>query len=248
MLSCWSLLTSDRELTVVNLRGAIPPLAEPGSWEAVIGVSDPAERARLRIAEDARALARAGRKPVNLALLDAKHEPRLPELARLAELDRALIAEVPSASRVYVPAAIGGHLDHRLARRYGRMLLRAGMPVVLYADLPYCIFHGWPPWVDGGEPAANRNVDAYWQSFLSGVPELPPLRSAEVERLGEQTASAKREALLSYEASLNFAVRHMLADLGFHAFEVRWELVGPTATAGASERLESGLSRAAGGR
>lgn len=226
VLDCWGLLASDRRLNVVNVFGAVPLDARPGRWEAVSGAADPAQRARERTAEDARALARAGREPLNLPLLAVPWRRRNPPSVRLDDLDRALTAEVQSASRVYVPAGIGANPDHLLTRRYGRMLLRAGMPVTLYAELPYCIFHGWPSWVDGREPAPNRNVDAYWAPFLADVPEMPPLRSAEVECLDEATAAAKREALQCYEVSLNYGVRQLLAMPAFHRFEVRWRLAG----------------------
>jgi hypothetical protein len=226
-LSCWSLLASDRDLNVVNVFAGIPSPGSVGVWEAIIGVRDSAQRAGERIAEDTRALARAGRKPVDLALLESKHRRQTRSVVGLDDLDRALITEVRGASRVYVPAGIGSHIDHLLTRRYGRMLLRTGMPVTLYAELPYCIFHGWPSWVDGREPASNRDVDAYWRSFLEGVPEMPALRSAEVQRLDGSTAKAKREAIRCYEASLNYGIRCLLSDAAFHGFEVRWELSMP---------------------
>jgi hypothetical protein len=232
VLSCWSLLASDRRLTVVNLFAGIPAAGQPGGpWEALIGVQDSAERKRARMAEDARSLARAGRAPVNLALLDAQHRGRTDSSPSPREIDRALTSEVQSASRVYVPAGIGSHPDHLLARRYGRMLLRAGMPVTLYADLPYCTFHGWPSWVDGREAAPNRDVDAYWRCSLDQVPEMPPLRSAEVIRLQGSAPIAKGEAVMIYETSLNFGVRYLMADPAFGGFEVRWELVGQGAPA-----------------
>jgi hypothetical protein len=226
VLDCWSLLSGDRQLNVLNLFAGVPPGGRTSVWEAVSGARDSAERARLRSAEDARALARAGRAPLSLALLDAQYR-RPASALDLRELDRAVSDAVPSASRVYVPAGIGGHADHLLARRYGRLLLQTGMPVTLYADLPYCIFHGWPPWVDGGEPAANRNVDAYWEVFLRDVPEMPPLRSAEVERLDGPTAAAKLEAIDCYETSLNYGVRQLLSNPAFHGFEVHWQLLEP---------------------
>lgn len=228
VLDCWGLLRSDRELVVVNLFAGVPAPGTHGVWEEIMGVRDSAERARERIAEDRRALARAGREPRNLPLLDARYRRQSGSILGLDELDRALATEVSGASRVYVPAGIGAQADHLLARRYGRVLLRAGMPVTLYAELPYCIFHGWPPWVDGREPAPNRNVDAYWQSFLRDVPEMPALQSAKVERLEGDTASAKLEALGCYETSLNYGARRLLSNPEFHAFEVRWEL-GPPA-------------------
>lgn len=226
VLDCWSLLSSDRELNVLNLFAGVPPAGRVGVWEAVSGARDSAERARGRIAEDTLALARAGRAPLSLPLLDAQYR-RPPSALDLQKLDRAVSDEVQSASRVYVPAGIGAHADHLLARRYGLLLLRAGMPVTLYAELPYCIFHGWPSWVDGREPAPNRNVDAYWQAFLKDVPEMPALRSAEVERLNGPAAAAKLEAIGCYETSLNYGVRQLLADPAFHGFEVRWPLARP---------------------
>ncbi len=230
VLDCWSLLSSNRELTVVNLFAGVPSPGRAGVWEAVSGARDSAERARGRIAEDARALALAGRAPLSLPLLDAKYREARSTLD-LDELDRALSAAVQGASRVYVPAGIGAHADHLLARRYGLRLLRTGMPVTLYAELPYCIFHGWPSWVDGREPEPNRNVDAYWQSFLERVPGMPPLRSAEVERLDTATAAAKLEAIRCYQTSLNYGVRQLLADPAVHGLEVRWQLVAPAGDA-----------------
>ena len=228
VLDCWSLLAGECELALVNLFAGIPPPGRAGLWEAISGARDSAERARARMAEDRRALALAGRKPVNLPLLDEQYrrQSRSSGVA-LAELDRALSAELAGASHVYAPAGIGAHRDHVLTRRYARLLLREGMPVSLYAELPYCTFHGWPSWVDGGEPAANRYVDAYWSSFLGAVPEMPALRSAEVVHLDARTADAKREAIGCYQTSLNYGVRRLMEDPAFHAFEVRWELVAP---------------------
>lgn len=224
VLGCWGLLTSSRELNVVNLFAGVPPPGRRTRWEAISGARDSAERARRRIAEDALALGRAGRQALNLPLLDVQYR-QTPLAVGLDELDRALAGEVKSASRVYVPAGIGGHVDHLLARRYGRALLRAGMPVTLYAELPYCVFHGWPSWVDGRAADPNRNVDPYWSSFLEGVPEMPALRSAKVQRLDGPAAEAKAEAIRCYEISLNYGVRRLLSDPEISGFEVRWELV-----------------------
>ncbi|MDQ6811477.1 MAG: hypothetical protein M3Z95_06230, partial [Actinomycetota bacterium] len=73
VLDCWSLLSSERELNVVNIFAGVPTPGRVTIWEKVLGASDSAERARERIAEDARALGRAGREGLNLPLLDAKY-------------------------------------------------------------------------------------------------------------------------------------------------------------------------------
>ncbi len=227
VLNCWSILTNARECNVVNVFAGSPPPGRLTLWDAITGAEDSAAQTRARLAEDASALALAKRTPVNLPFLDNQY--RTQPGPSLRELDRALFARVPSASHVHVPAGVGGHPDHKLVRRYGRMLAYTGMPVSLYVDLPYCVTHGWPHWVLGGEPEANLDVDAFWLSFLEGVPEMPPLRSARIERLDEATAAAKLVAMQTYRTqfpALNGGARQMRADPAVHRVEVRWELVG----------------------
>jgi hypothetical protein len=225
-LSCWSLLSDARELRVVNVFAAIPPPGRAGAWEALLGVRDCAERARLRRDEDARALAEAGRWALELPLLEREHRSG-PLTLGPGELDRALAAEVQGVSRVYAPAGIGGHVDHVLTRDYARALARTGIPVALYAELPYCVLHGWPAWVRGGERAPDRDVEAYWRSFLASVPELAPLRCGEVALLDPRAVAAKRRAIERYEASLSWSVRRLLVDPELHGVEIRWDLATP---------------------
>jgi hypothetical protein len=237
VLDCWSLLAGSRRLQVVNVFAGIPAPGRLAIWDAITGAEDSAARARERIEEDALALARAGREPLNLGLLDAQYRIGAPEPG-LAALDQALCEGLGETSggpdsggalataRVYVPAAIGGHADHLLVRRYGRMLARAGIPVTLYADLPYCVLHGWPPWVDGAAEEPHRNIDAFWLSFLAQVPELGELRAAEVERLAPEQAAQKLEAMRAYATQfpcVNYGGL-LLEHPGIHGFEVRWAL------------------------
>jgi LmbE family N-acetylglucosaminyl deacetylase len=225
ILDCWSLLSSAQAVNVTNVFAGIPAPGRVTLWDSITGASDSAERAGERLAEDAIALARAGRKPFSLPFLDAQY--RRGAAPTLDELDRAVSAEIAGASHVHAPAALGAHPDHKLVRRYGRMLRRAGMPVSLYADLPYCVLHGWPDWVEGREPEPNRNVDAFWLSFLEGVPEMPPLRSARVERLDGPSASAKLQAMACYRTqfpALDGGTSQVLSNPAIHRLEVRWEL------------------------
>jgi LmbE family N-acetylglucosaminyl deacetylase len=234
VLDCWSVLASARDVRVVNIFTGAPAKGQLAIWDAITGAEDSAQRVRERLDEDARALAAAGREPLNLGLLDSQYRRGAPE-PDLQRLDRALAAVVDGASRLYLPAGIGAHADHLLVRRYGRMLLRAGMPVSLYAELPYCVLHGWPSWVDGRPSERHRNVDAFWDSFLAAVPEMPPLRSARVERLDDPLAAAKLTALRCYETQLpclNYGGRGLLEDPEIHRFEVHWELAPGAGDAG----------------
>lgn len=226
VLDCWSLLAGSGALNVVNVFTGTPAPGTTTLWDTITGAGDSAQRVRERIAEDAVALALAGREAQNLPHLDSQYRTAS-SAPGLAALDAGVAALAPSASRVYVPAAIGAHPDHRLTRRYGRMLLRSGMPVTLYADLPYCVLHGWPHWVDGRPLETERNVDAFWRSFLDEVPEMPALRSGHVERLADDAAASKLEAMRAYRtqyAGLDYGARGLLADPEIHRYEVRWDL------------------------
>jgi hypothetical protein len=226
VLDCWSVLAGAGEVRVVNVFAGVPVPGALAPWDAITGALDSAQRAHERIAEDARALAHAGRGAVGLAFLDAQYRHATPAPG-LDELDRALAAHVACVSRVYAPAGIGAHADHLLVRRYGRMLARTRIPVALYADLPYCVLHGWPPWVDGAQADPHRDVDAFWRPFLAGVPELPPLRSGRVVRLDGDAAAAKLAAVREYEtqlACLDYGGGRILSDPAIHRFEVYWDL------------------------
>jgi LmbE family N-acetylglucosaminyl deacetylase len=227
VLDCWSLLTdAERDLTVVNVFAGMPQEGTLTRWDAVTGARDSALRAQERMAEDAEALSLADRPPVNLPLLDAEYREPAPPYG-LDDLDRALAEVASTASHVHVPAGIGANADHLLVRRYGRLLLRAGIPVTVYAELPYCVLHGWPHWVDGRDTEPTRNVDAFWLSFLVSVPEMPPLHSATVEWLDEDVAAAKLDAMRRYRTqlpSLSLGGRGLLEDPEIHGYEVRWRL------------------------
>lgn len=225
VLGCWSLLASERDLIVLNVFAGLPAPGRTGVWEQVSGVRDSRERAERRMREDREALAMAGREPVNLPLLDVSYR-RKRRAAAASEIDAAVCEAVPgqAVSRIHAPAAIGGHADHLLVRAWARVALQAGIPVELYAEPPYCLFHGWPAWVDESEPEAARDVDAYWRSFLADVPEMPDLREATVERLDDAAAQAKLSAIERYQVSLNLGVRKLLAEPAFHRLEVRWTL------------------------
>jgi hypothetical protein len=101
------------------------------------------------------------------------------------------------------------------------------MPVTLYAELPYCVYHGWPHWVDGRQAEPNRNIDPFWAQFFDGLAEMPPLRDARVLRLDDDAARAKLDAMSTYTtqfSALSYGGRAMLADPEIHRFEVGWEL------------------------
>jgi len=231
VLDCWSELSSGSSPHVVNVFAGVPQAGRSVPlWDRITGAGDSAARVRERLAEDAQALSHAGCEAIYLPLLDAQYR-RPGEPLEPADIDRALVARLEQpVERVLAPAAIGGHPDHVLVRRYARLLLRRGFAVTLYADLPYCVMHGWPSWVDGREADPVRDVDAFWSPFLDGVPELPPPGSARVVRLEDDRAAAKLAALRSYATqmpALSYGGRDLLADPEIHRYEVFWDLAAP---------------------
>ncbi|HTA98484.1 MAG TPA: hypothetical protein VK730_12690 [Solirubrobacteraceae bacterium] len=226
VFDCWTLLSGEGDLTVVNVFAGTPSAGRLTRWDRVTGASDSNARARERIAEDNEALSKTGRSAVNLPLLDAEYREPGPDPS-LSDIDRALTERVHLASRVYAPAGLGTNADHKLVRRYSRTLMSTGIPVSLYADLPYCVVHGWPHWVDGSERDPHRDVDAFWRTFLTDVPELEELRRARVERLDDEHAAAKLAAMRIYGtqfSSLDSGAAGVLSNPAIHRFEVIWNL------------------------
>ena len=81
----------------------------------------------------------------------------------------------------------------------------------------------------------DRDIDAFWGSFLDGVAELAPLRSARVVRLEDERAAAKLAAMRSYATqmpALSYGGRDLLADPEIHRYEVFWDLAAPAGARG----------------
>ena len=132
---------------------------------------------------------------------------------------RPLTAAVPAASRMYAPAVLGTpHPDHVRVRAYARACAAAGMPVELYADLPYAVVYGWPHWVTGDPPDPHLDVDAYWG-------ERPRGRRRASWSSTTPQAAAKLDAMRAYATqfpSLDRGPIGLLSNPKVHRFEVFW--------------------------
>jgi LmbE family N-acetylglucosaminyl deacetylase len=223
VLDCWSVLTGPAAIRVVNAFAGIPAQGPAEYYERLAGARDAGAHMRRRVAQDRAALACAGRSAVNLRFLDLAHRHGRPEPS-FAALDAVLCDEVPDASCVYVPAALGAaHPDHDLVRCYGHAIARQGMPVRQYADVPYCTVYGWPAWVTGDEPDLNLDVDAFWRASPGGP--TCPRGAADVVRLSPPQAAAKLAAMRAYEAEFAVLDRgpvRQVSNPAIHGFEVFW--------------------------
>ena len=223
VLDCWSVLTGPEAVEVVNVFAGVPAPGPPGYFERLAGARDAATHVRRRIAEDAEALALAGRSAVNLDFECLMHRRGRPEPS-FARLDAALRAHVGEVSCVYAPAAIGmSHSDHEIVRCYALALAHQQVRVRLYADLPYCTVYGWPGWVTGEQPDPHLDVDAYWSASPGGSDCTPA--TAEVVTLTGRAAAAKLAAMRVYRSEFSVLDRgpvRQLSNPEIYRFEVFW--------------------------
>jgi LmbE family N-acetylglucosaminyl deacetylase len=218
VIDCWSIVTGPGDVRVVNVFAGVPRPGAVAYFDRLAGASDSAAHVRDRIADDRDALGRAGRRPLNLGFLAQPYRAGRPE-ASFAALDAALAAWMPGAAIVYAPAALGEpHPDHELVRDYALALAACGLPVRLYADLPYCAVYGWPAWVTGGDPDPQLDIEAYWNG--SGLTEA----GAEVVQLDSAQAAAKLAAMRAYRefALLDRGPVGQLSNPAIHRYEVFW--------------------------
>ena len=178
-----------------------------------------------RLDEDRAALALARRSAVYLPFLDRHYRSSAPGAEEVAG---AIDAAVPAASLLYAPVGIGGHEDHVLVRDSALDLgRRSGIPVLLYAELPYAIRFGWPAWVTGAAGNANDAADLDWDAYLSSLPVRRSALTARVHRLDDAEMDAKLTAMRRYRTQfplLNQSPFGVLEHLLVLPWEVAWSV------------------------
>src|SRR5690349_6652137 len=194
VFGCWQVLTDPRvHATVVNVFAGRPPRGWRTPVDRDSGFADSAALVDERAAEDAVALAHVGLVPLNLPFVEFRYRVRqvrvAPWVARLTRrpgrrtwtlpwsrdehdlperLGDTCCELVDGRDRVVAPAAIGGHPDHVLAREAARVACaRTGVPLRLYADLPYASSGGWPTWTASGgasDLVGDARIEAAWSA------------------------------------------------------------------------------------
>jgi LmbE family N-acetylglucosaminyl deacetylase len=223
VLSAWSVLRGPGDVTVVNVFAGVPATSDPPRCDRLVRASDSRALVLERRAEDREALARAERTPLNLDFLDGQYRDADPGPR---ELSAAVAEVVPAAATLHAPAAIRGHRDHELVRDLAIELGRsAGIPVVLYADLPYAVHYGWPAWVTGDERQDHLDPEVDWELALASAAVARDALEPRVVRLGANEAAAKLGALRCYSSQFELLNRGPLGLLDHPRvlpFEVRW--------------------------
>src|SRR5262245_14958898 len=225
VLSAWSALRRDGDVVVVNVFAGIPAVGVVGRFDRCLGADDSAAHMRVRLEEDARALALAGRDHVNLDLLDGQYRAgAAPRPAIRAALEHV----VPAAAWLLVPAGLGGHDDHLATREVALDVARdISVPISLYADLPYAIEWGWPHWVTGERPRPFLVPEARWDRVLDAVSVPRAHLVPRVEALGVDEAARKLRALEAYRTQfgwLNAGPLDRLRNPAVLGFELRWDV------------------------
>jgi LmbE family N-acetylglucosaminyl deacetylase len=175
VLSAWTVL-KEGDVEVINFFTGLPSIDVLTRFDAIAGASSSRTHMLARIAEDKRALAVAGVTPRNLGLLENQYRGGTDEVTELGtdaptlkELESACREHLATAGRVLVPAALGGHADHKLVRDLGLREAARGTSVTLYADMPYAVHYGWPGWVVGREDPPHLKPGADWNHHLEPV-------------------------------------------------------------------------------
>jgi hypothetical protein len=226
VIDCWSVLTDSGEVRVVNVFAGVPRPGQVAYYDRLAGAYDSAVHVGHRIAEDRDALSHAGRSPLNLDFLARPYRGGRPEPS-FAELEAVLAESACGAATVYAPAALGEpHPDHEFVRDYALGLARDGMPIRLYADLPYCAVYGWPSWVTEQEPDPHLDVDSYWNGSAGAAAPILTRTEAQVVRLDREQAAAKLAAMRAYRefAVLDRGPIGQLSNPAIHGYEVFWHV------------------------
>ena len=225
VLSAWSVLTAPGPVEVVNVCTALPPPGILTRYDRLVRATESATLFAERLEEDRAALALADRTPRGLGFLERQYAS---DPLDRDELRAAMASSLAGASSVYLPAGIGAHDDHVAVRDAGlEAAAAAGVPVTLYAELPYAVHKGWPHWVVGGEPDPHLDPDSDWEVYLQGVPVAREALVAEVRRLEADAAAGKLAALRTYRtqfASLRSGIVDRFSNPDVLAHEVFWRM------------------------
>lgn len=235
VLSAWLALIEHGRARVVSCFAGVPPRVVRGSWDQRTGFSSAAAAVALRRAEDVSALALTESEAVHLDLLDEQYRGgRDAPRAELVELLRERLAGV---AEVWLPAGLGGHVDHIAARDAALSAVTSAQRIRIYADLPYAGQPAWPADVTGalrdvgvhflltalGRPARAQ----VWRSALEsgGIPMDVTRRH--IVKLTPSQFTEKMAAVRRYRsqmAALRCGPRHPLRERRLFAYEVYWTM------------------------
>jgi LmbE family N-acetylglucosaminyl deacetylase len=201
VLSGFGLLTEASSATVITVFAGIPDDSEsPGEYDRLTRSDSPRTRMHARREEDVRVLGGLGIGHIHLDFLD---HPYRPTDSQPADLARAIAAVLPDHDTLVIPAAIGAHPDHVLAREAALLLPCLGVRLAM-ADLPYAAVFGWPAAVTGQPDPPFLDPSAAWAPALKRLAESSG-RTPEliVDRLSPSAQRRKLAAVHGYRTQFD---------------------------------------------
>ena len=235
VLSAWRVLAGRRGVEVLTCFAGYPPQdAAMGSWEVATGGLQGRAAVAARRHEDRAALALSDSGVTHLDLPDAQY--RRDDTGVVDNLAELLGPRLRGREEVWLPAGIGGHVDHCATRDAVLAASDASSRRMLYADLPYAAQPGWPAGLTGGvrdrlvAAAAPRLGMAtpiqQWRTALATVPVV----ALDDVRLTLLTAAERRDKWAAVQCygsqleALRCGRRHHLRRRRVFAFEAYWSL------------------------
>jgi hypothetical protein len=128
-------------------------------WDRLTHATDSGVRLAERKVEDATAWASVDQPFVQLNYIESESD----SLA-VSDLRNSMRHHARGCDTVLIPAGIGNHPHHILVRDEAIAALSAHKKIILYGELPYAAFYGWPEL-----GLANLDVPAYWASCMAPV-------------------------------------------------------------------------------
>lgn len=227
---------------VVTVFTALPPDGWPvTSWDRLTGATDSRERQLERYAEDAGAMAILGASYHYLDQPERLYREGPPDLAgATAGLGQILTraAGSPAIGReIWLPAAIGGHPDHRLARDIGLAAVAemTQFDIFLYADFPYLITHGWPANLTGRASDPLLDADSWLADQLRRAGLDPAALTPRLTILDADQRARKAAVIAAYRSqapALRLGAAELAVEPAKLAYELSWKLESSFAAKG----------------
>lgn len=197
-------------------------------WDRVTGAISSAARLTERLAEDAEVMRLLSARGCYLDEREVQYrqDDPAPSADQLAE---RIAEHVIGADEIWLPAAIGRHPDHVIARDAGlaAAVATGHAEVVLYADFPYVMTYGWPSWLKGTPTDPYLNSEIWIAEQLAAAGLGVSVRSAEVIELDAAQRAAKTEIISAYRSQasvLGLTPDALARDPAKLSYELSWRM------------------------
>lgn len=194
-LSCSTRLHEGMIDLVMTCFSGIPtaPSVEINAWDKITCVESAKERFTARRCHDKNAWLSISQRYLQLDFCE--HE-------RSSECEQQLANEIldilPSFNSILLPAAVGGHKDHRLVRDLVLSIVPNEVEVLLYGELPYAAFFGWPD-----ERQKYLDIIEYWKSEIDYLPGGFCITGFEIKKLTVIEKKKKIKLMKHYKSEFD---------------------------------------------